>query len=80
MSCCAVPCCADADAAKAQLRAQQSLLSSLLDAARQGQEAQVAQLLERGGAPDAADAEGLTALMLAAAHGRQVSSLAAAWA
>lgn len=56
---------------------QQSLVSTLLDAARQGQEAQVAHLLERGCAPDAADAEGRTPLMLAAAHGRQVGWAAA---
>lgn len=77
VACRAALCCAAAEAAKAQLRAQQSLVSALLDAARQGQRAQVAQLLERGCAPDAADAEGRTPLMLAAAHGRQVGWAAA---
>lgn len=64
--------CAAPEAAKAQLRCQQSRMVALLEAARQGQVLEVTQLLERGCPPDAADAEGRTALTVAATHGQQV--------
>lgn len=66
---------AAAEAAKSCLRTQRFQASVLLDAARQGDTSSVAQVLEKGCPVDAADPEGRTALMVAAAQGHLVSRL-----
>lgn len=48
---------------------------ALLTAAKEGDVTAVQTLLGRGCSPDACDYDGRTALMLAAANGRQVQSL-----